>query len=131
MVKPGGKIPADGVVIEGETSVDESMLTGESIPADKAPGDEVIGATFNRSGSIRIKAVRTGKDTMLEQIVRTVENAQEAKAPIQRLADRIAAGFVPAVIVIAALTFAYWYFRRGAMDFKTAMLNASAVMVIA
>ncbi|SHL38986.1 Cu+-exporting ATPase [Anaerocolumna jejuensis DSM 15929] len=131
VVKPGGKIPADGVVIEGETSVDESMLTGESIPVDKAPGDEVIGATFNRSGSIRIKAVRTGKDTMLEQIVRTVENAQEAKAPIQRLADRIAAGFVPAVIVIAALTFAYWYFRGGAMDFKTAMLNASAVMVIA
>lgn len=131
VVKPGGKIPTDGVIIDGETSVDESMITGESIPVDKSIGDEVIGATFNRSGSIKVRAVSIGRDTMLEQIVRAVEVAQESKAPIQRVVDKIAAYFVPAVIIIAAATFLYWFLYEGTMDFSTAMLNASAVMVIA
>lgn len=131
VVKPGGKIPVDGVIIDGVTSVDESMITGESIPMDKNVGDEVIGATFNRSGNIKIRAVRVGQDTALEQIVKAVEAAQESRAPIQRFVDRIAAYFVPAVIAISAITFLFWFFHDGTMNFPVAMLNASSVMVIA
>jgi P-type Cu+ transporter len=131
VVKPGGKIPVDGVILEGTASVDESMITGESIPVEKNVGDEVIGATFNRTGNIKIKAVRVGKDTTLEQIVKAVEQAQESKAPIQRFVDRIASYFVPSVILIAFVTFLYWFFKGETIDFSTAMLNASAVMVIA
>ncbi len=127
-VKPGGKIPVDGIIIDGETSLDESMITGESTPVDKGIGDEVIGATFNYSGSIQMRTTRTGNDTILRQIVRAVEAAQESKAPVQRLADKIAAYFVPGVLVISAATFLYWFFTA---DFSTAMLNASAVLVIA
>lgn len=127
-VKPGGKIPVDGIIIDGETSLDESMITGESTPVDKGIGDEVIGATFNYSGSIQMRTTRIGNDTTLQQIVRAVEAAQESKAPVQRLADKIAAYFVPGVLVISAATFLYWFFK---VDFSTAMLNASAVLVIA
>ena len=101
LVRPGQKVPVDGIVIEGHSTIDESMLTGESVPVEKAPGDEVIGATVNRVGSFRFRATRVGKETALAQIVRLVEQAQGSKAPIQRIADRVSARFVPVVIAIA------------------------------
>ncbi len=136
VVRPGEKIPVDGVVVEGRSSVDESMLTGESMPVAKGPGDEVIGATLNKLGRIKFEATKVGKETALAQIVRLVEDAQGSKAPIQRLADRVSAVFVPAVIVIAALTFLAWYFlapTQGAdvMPFTRALINMVAVLVIA
>ncbi len=110
VVRPGEKIPTDGMVVEGRSSVDESIITGESLPISKEEGSEVIGATINGSGLLRVRATKVGRDTALSQIVKLVEDAQVAKAPIQRLADRVAAVFVPAVISIALLAFFAWYF---------------------
>lgn len=129
VARPGERIAADGVVIAGRSAVDESMVTGESVPRDKQPGDPVIAGTLNKEGVLRYEAARVGQDTMLAQIVRLVEQAQGSKAPIQTLADRISAVFVPAVLVIAALTFAAWLLLSG--DFQRAMINAVAVLVIA
>ena len=110
LVKPGETIPVDGVVIDGRSAIDESMLTGESLPVEKKPGDVVIGATLNKLGMLKFEATKVGKETALAQIVKLVEDAQGSKAPIQKLADQVSAVFVPIVIVIAALTFAGWYF---------------------
>jgi Cu+-exporting ATPase len=110
MVRPGEKIPTDGRVIDGHSSVDESMITGESIPVEKGAEDDVVGATINQNGVLRVQATRVGKDTALAQIIKLVEDAQSTKAPIQRVADRVAAYFVPAVILIAIVSFAVWYF---------------------
>jgi Cu+-exporting ATPase len=127
-VRPGEKVATDGEVVEGESAVDESMVTGESLPAEKKPGDRVIGATINRTGFFRFRATRVGRDTVLAQIIRMVEEAQGSKAPVQRLADRVAAVFVPAVLGAAALTFAVWLaFGRP----NLALLNAVSVLVIA
>ncbi len=129
IVRPGEKIPVDGVVLEGHSTVDESMLTGESMPVEKEAGDEVIGATINKQGLIKFKATKVGKETALSQIIKLVEQAQGSKAPIQKQADRIAAWFVPAVITIAALTFIVWYAATG--DIVAATLRVVAVLVIA
>ncbi|HPW18193.1 MAG TPA: heavy metal translocating P-type ATPase [Candidatus Aminicenantes bacterium] len=131
VVRPGEKVPVDGVIVEGRTAVDESMITGESIPADKGPGDEVVGATLNKWGSFRFRAVRVGEDTALARIVRMVEEAQGSKAPIQRLADVIAARFVPAVVVAALLTFGAWCLFGPEPRFVFALLNFVAVLIIA
>jgi Cu+-exporting ATPase len=130
VVRPGEKIPVDGVVIDGRSTVDESMLTGESMPVEKRPGLPVIGATLNKQGSFRFEATRVGSETALAQIIRLVEQAQGSKAPIQRLADQVSAVFVPAVIGIAALTFAGWFFI-GHVGFTRALINTIAVLVIA
>ncbi|MGD0807982.1 MAG: copper-translocating P-type ATPase, partial [Anaerolineales bacterium] len=134
-VRPGEKIPADGTVTEGRSTVDESMITGEPIPAGIGPGDKVIGATINRQGSFKMEALKTGKDTVLAQIIRLVEEAQGSKAPIQRLADSVAAWFVPAVIVVAGVVFAGWLVfglaTGGANAFTVAMIRAVAVLVVA
>ncbi|GBE54898.1 MAG TPA: heavy metal translocating P-type ATPase [Euryarchaeota archaeon] len=111
VVRPGESIPVDGVVVEGHSSIDEGMLTGESIPVDKKPGDEVIGATLNKDGVLKVKAVKVGADTAIAQIIKLVEDAQASKAPIQNLADRIAGIFVPIVVSIAVLSFLFWYFN--------------------
>jgi P-type Cu+ transporter len=137
LVRPGEKVPVDGVVVDGRSSVDESMLTGESLPVDKGPGDQVIGATLNKLGLIRFEATKVGKETALAQIIRLVEDAQGSKAPIQKLADQISAYFVPAVVVFAALTFLVWYFliplAPGAEigAFTRALIVTVAVLVIA
>ncbi len=134
-VRPGEKIPADGAVTEGRSYVDELMITGEPTPAGKGPGDKVIGATINRQGSFRMEALKTGRDTVLAQIIRLVEEAQGSKAPIQRLADSVAAWFVPAVIGIAGAVFAGWLIfglaTGGADAFTVAMIRAVAVLVVA
>ena len=131
-VRPGEKIPVDGVIVEGESAIDESMVTGESMPSSKYKGDTVIGATMNKSGSFVYKATRVGKDTMLAQIIKLVEEAQGSKAPIQRLADIISSYFVPIVIMLAIATFVGWYvFGPPAGGFILAMLNAIAVLIIA
>ena len=109
-VRPGEKIAVDGVVIEGRSAVDESMLTGESLPVEKGPGDAVIGATLNKLGLLKFEATKVGRETALAQIIRLVEEAQGSKAPIQKMADQISAIFVPVVIAIAAITFLVWYF---------------------
>jgi Cu+-exporting ATPase len=129
IVRPGEKVPVDGSIVEGRSTIDESMLTGESVPVDKSPGDEVIGATINSAGSFRFRATRVGSDTALAQIVRLVEEAQGSKAPIQRLADRVSARFVPAVIAIAAIAFVAWLLTGS--SFTEAMLAAVAVLIIA
>src|SRR5690606_2921876 len=110
LVRPGDKIPVDGVVVEGSSAVDESMLTGESIPVEKSLGDQVIGATINKNGMLRIEATKVGKETALAQIVKVVEEAQGSKAEIQRVADKISGVFVPIVVVIALFTFVIWFF---------------------
>src|SRR5881296_3077515 len=110
LVRPGEKVPVDGRVIEGESAIDESMITGESLPRDKRNGDEVIGATVNKTGLLKIRAVKVGQDTVLSQIAKLVEEAQVGKAPLQRLADRVSAYFVPSVILIATASFLFWYF---------------------
>ncbi|MCT8139914.1 copper-translocating P-type ATPase [Anaerobacillus sp. CMMVII] len=130
LVKPGEKIPVDGIVVEGHTSIDESMLTGESIPVDKSIDDEVIGATINKHGSFKFKATKVGRETTLAQIIKVVEEAQGSKAPIQRLADIISGYFVPVAVLIAVLSFVTWYFILGA-SFQEALINFTAVLVIA
>lgn len=131
VVRPGEKIPVDGIVIDGVSSVDESMITGESMPVAKSPGDPVTGATINNQGRVKFRATAVGSGTVLAQIIRLVEQAQASKAPIQRLADQVAAVFVPAVIVFAAITFAIWYFLIPSADFVTALIRMVAVLVIA
>ncbi len=130
-VKPGERIPVDGQVIEGSSAVDESMLTGESVPVDKNRDDYVFGATINKNGSLKIQALKVGKDTALSQIIRVVEQAQGSKAPIQRLADKISGVFVPIVVGIAILTFLVWYFIVDRGNFTSALENMIAVLVIA
>jgi Cu+-exporting ATPase len=137
-VRPGEKIPVDGVVVEGRSSVDESMLTGESLPVEKGPGATVIGATLNKLGLIKFEATKIGKETALAQIIRLVEEAQGSKAPIQKLVDRISAYFVPAVIAIALLTFTAWMFfgpplpiNSDVSEFTRALIVMVAVLVIA
>jgi P-type Cu+ transporter len=131
IVRPGEKIPVDGRVISGESAVDESMITGESIPVTKREGDEVIGATMNTSGSFRFTATKVGEDTALQQIMRMVEEAQGSKALIQRLADRISAVFVPAVMGVGAATFVIWLLFGPEPAFTFALLNTVAVLIIA
>ncbi len=129
IVKPGGNVPVDGVVLEGSSSVDQSLLTGESIPVEKNVGDEVIGGTMNKSGWLKFKAARVGSDTALAQIVRLVEEAQGSKAPVQRLADTVSAYFVPTVLGIGLVTFLAWYLSGSALSFSlTAFI---AVIIIA
>ncbi len=130
VVRPGEGLPVDGIVIEGHSAVDEAMLTGESLPVDKGPGDEVVGGTINKQGMLKFEATRVGAQTALAQIIRLVEEAQGSKAPIQRLADRVAAVFVPAVIAVAALTFLAWFFV-GDVGFTESMIYMVAVLVIA
>jgi len=131
IVRPGEKVPVDGLIKEGRSSVDESMITGESIPVEKNPGDQVIGATINKTGSFKFEATKVGKDTMLAQIIKMVEEAQGSKPPIARLADIIAGYFVPAVIGIAILTFIIWYFFGPTPALTYAVLNFVAVLIIA
>jgi P-type Cu+ transporter len=130
LVRPGEKMPVDGVVLDGRSSVDESMLTGESLPVDKRPGSDVIGATLNKAGMLQIQATKVGADSALAQIIRLVEQAQGSKAPIQALADRVSGVFVPVVIGIALLTFLFWFFVAQ-IGFTIAMVNMVAVLVIA
>jgi len=129
VVRPGEKIPVDGVVVEGYSSIDESMITGESIPVEKVIGDEVIGATLNKTGMLRFKATKVGADTTLSQIITLVEEAQLSSAPMQRLADRVAAYFVPTVIGIALLVFVFWHFNTGSLTF--ALTRFIAVVIVA
>jgi Cu+-exporting ATPase len=131
LVRPGEKVPVDGIIKEGYSSVDESMVTGESIPAEKSIGDSVIGATMNKTGSFKFEATKVGRDTMLSHIIEMVQNAQGSKPPIARLADLIASYFVPAVISIAAATFLVWYFFGPTPAFTYAVLNFIAVLIIA
>ncbi len=128
-VKPGEKIPVDGNILSGNTNIDESMITGESIPVEKVPGDSVIGGTINKNGFIKFEASKVGKDTMLSQIVKLVEEAQGHKAPVQRLADKISGVFVPSVIIIALVTFVLTWIFKKSMD--AAVMHAVAVLVIA
>ncbi|MCF6466573.1 heavy metal translocating P-type ATPase [Clostridium sp. Cult2] len=129
VVRPGERIPVDGIITEGHSSIDESMITGESIPIDKTEGDEVIGATINKFGSFKFEAKKIGKDTVLSQIIKLVEDAQGSKAPVQRLADKISGIFVPIVVIIAIVTFMGFYLVKG--NFNTGLINAVAVLVIA
>jgi Cu+-exporting ATPase len=129
IVRPGEKVPVDGIIKEGNSSLDESMLTGESLPVEKTVGDQVIGATINKFGAFTFEATKIGKDTVLAQIIKMVEDAQGFKAPIQKLADQVASVFVPAVIAIALITFGIWYFTSG--DLSKSMISAVAVLVIA
>ena len=131
VVRPGERLPTDGVVVAGASGVDESMLTGESMPSAKEPGSQVFAATINVSGTFTFRATRIGAETMLAQIVRMVSEAQGSKAPIQRLADRVAAVFVPAVFAIGAVTFVVWYFLVPEPSFSRALLNFVSVLVIA
>lgn len=129
IVRPGEKIPVDGEVIDGNSAVDESMISGESIPVEKKPGDHIIGSTLNKNGSLRFKASKVGKDTMLAHIIKVVEAAQGSKAPIQHLADKVASIFVPSVLSIAIITFLVWAFGFG--NINAGIINAVAVLVIA
>jgi len=130
-IRPGERVPVDGEVIEGASAVDESMLTGESLPVEKAPGAPVVGGSVNRTGSFVFRATRVGAETTLARIVRLVEEAQGSRAPIQRLADRVAAVFVPVVLVIAAATFVGWWVFGPSPSILYALTNTVAVLVIA
>ncbi|WP_119261003.1 heavy metal translocating P-type ATPase [cyanobacterium endosymbiont of Rhopalodia gibberula] len=129
LVRPGEKIPVDGEVVEGESSIDESMITGEPIPVKKKAGDEVIGATINKTGSFKLKATKVGKDAMLAQIVKLVQDAQGSKAPIQQLADQVTGWFVPGVIAVAIATFVIWFNTMG--NVTLAMITTVGVLIIA
>ena len=137
LIRPGEKFPVDGIVMDGFTSVDESMLTGESLPVEKKSGDNVTGATLNQNGSVKVQATHVGKDTMLAQIIKLVENAQGSKAPIQKLADQVSAIFVPVVISVAVITFIVWYFLipnpsgGSTSNLTRALIDAVAVLVVA
>ncbi|MFU8774086.1 MAG: HAD-IC family P-type ATPase, partial [Anaerolineales bacterium] len=137
IVRPGEKIPVDGVVVEGHSTIDESMLTGESLPVEKEPGAQIFGATLNKLGLLKFEATKVGKETALAQIIHLVEEAQGSKAPIQKMVDQVSAIFVPVVVTIAFLTFLVWYFIMPApiaadMDaFTRALINMVAVLVIA
>ena len=130
-VRPGEKIPVDGLLLEGESSIDESMITGESMPVDKIKGDTVVGATINKSGTFTYKATLVGQETMLAQIIKLVQEAQGSKAPIQRIADTISSYFVPIVIMLAFATFGLWYIFGPAQALLFALLNTVAVLIIA
>ena len=130
-VRPGEKIPIDGVILEGSSSVDESMITGEPMPVEKGPGDKVTGATVNATGSFLMRAERVGRDTLLAQIVSMVSEAQRTRAPIQRVADIVAGYFVPAVVAAAIITFVVWAFLGPPPAFAYALVNAVAVLIIA
>ncbi|GAG25280.1 unnamed protein product, partial [marine sediment metagenome] len=130
-VRPGEKVPVDGVVVEGKSSVDESMISGEPIPVEKEPGSKVIGATVNGTGSLLMKAERVGAGTLLANIVRMVAEAQRSRAPIQRLADQVAAYFVPAVVLVSVLTFIVWSSVGPEPRLAHALVNAVAVLIIA
>ena len=131
LVKPGERIPVDGVILAGQSTIDESMLTGESMPVAKEIGQKVFAATMNKTGSFTFRATGVGYETALAQIIRLVEDAQGSKAPIQRLADRVASVFVPAVFVVAFITFAIWYFLPAESNFSRALINFVSVLVIA
>ncbi|HCE48849.1 MAG: Heavy metal translocating P-type ATPase [Parcubacteria group bacterium GW2011_GWC2_45_7] len=131
LVRPGEKIPVDGVITEGASAIDESMVTGESLPVDKEIGDAVIGATINKTGAFKFKATKVGKETFLAQIIKMVEEAQGSKAPIQRLADQITGYFVPVVLIIAVLSFIIWMIWGPAPSLTFALVNAVAVLVVA
>ncbi len=131
LVKPGERIPVDGVILSGQSAVDESMLTGESMPVNKEIGQKVFAATMNKTGSFTFRATGVGAETALAQIIRLVEDAQGSKAPIQRLADKVASVFVPAVFVVALITFAIWYFLPAESNFSRALINFVSVLVIA
>ncbi|MBM4373160.1 MAG: heavy metal translocating P-type ATPase, partial [Deltaproteobacteria bacterium] len=131
IIRPGEKIPVDGVVVEGAGSVDESMLTGESLPVEKEAGSRVVGATLNQTGVLRVRAEKVGRDTVLAEILRVVQEAQASKAPLQRLADRVAGVFVPAVLAAALLTFAAWWLWGPPPSHVPAMMHAIAVLIIA
>lgn len=131
LVKPGEKIPVDGIVLDGSSTVDEAMLTGESMPVEKRQGDELIGATINKNGALRMQATKVGKETALAQIIRVVEEAQGSKAPIQRVADRISGIFVPIVTILAAAAFVVWYLILEPGEMGNALEKAIAVLVIA
>ena len=130
-VRPGERVPVDGIIVDGASHIDESMLTGESIPVDKAAGDEVYGATVNGTGAFRLRATRVGRDTALAQIVRLVEEAQGSKAPVQRLADLISSYFVPTVVAVSIITFIVWSLVGPEPAFTLATLNMVAVLIIA
>ncbi|MHC4523223.1 MAG: heavy metal translocating P-type ATPase [Planctomycetota bacterium] len=131
VVKPGWKVPVDGVIIEGSSAIDESMVTGESMPVDKKSDDAVVGATVNMTGAFKFRATKVGKDTFLAQVIKLVEEAQGSKAPIQRLADRVSLYFVPAVILVAIITFLTWSFLGPAPAFTYGLVNFVAVLIIA
>jgi Cu+-exporting ATPase len=131
LVKPGEKIATDGLVVEGESWVDEAMITGEPMPVLKKKGDKVIGGTINKEGTLIFKAQKIGGETLLSQIIKLVKEAQSSKAPIQRLADMVASYFVPAVLILAIITFIFWYLNASSNNLITAMLNAISVLIIA
>lgn len=131
LIKPGEKLPADGVIIKGHSSLDESMITGESLPVDKNEGSYVIGGTINKTGSFEFRVSKTGSESMLGQIIKLVEDAQGSKAPIQKLADKIASVFVPVVIGIAIISFITWMFVEGLNGFNIALINFISVLIIA
>lgn len=130
-VRPGGKIPVDGILLEGRTAVDESMITGEPLPAEKSPGDTVTGGTLNTTGSFVMRAERVGSDTVLARIVQMVGEAQRSRAPIQALADKVSGYFVPAVLAVAVLTFMIWFWSGFEPRLAHAIVNAVAVLIIA
>jgi Cu+-exporting ATPase len=131
VVRPGEKVPVDGVIVEGRSTLDESMVTGESVPVDKEPGDAVVGATVNQTGSFRFQATAVGSETLLAQVIRLVQEAQASKAPIQRLADKVSSYFVPAVIFIAIATFVLWFDLGPGQPLTLGLVNAVSVLIIA
>ena len=130
-IRPGEKVPVDGVVEEGNSSVDESMVTGEPIPNEKAAGAKVVGGTINGTGTLLMRAERVGSATLLAQIVKMVSEAQRTRAPIQRLADRVSGIFVPAVLTVAVITFVWWAVLGPQPRYAHALVNAVAVLIIA
>ena len=130
-VRPGEKIPTDGTVLEGNSFIDESMISGEPMPVEKKPGDAVIGSTINGNGSFIMEATRVGSSTLLSQIVKMVSQAQRSRAPIQKLADQVSAYFVPAVMLVSIVSFAAWYFFGPPPSLTYAIVNAVAVLIIA